>query len=93
MTVLPPQHRPTAQRFVVLLDEGEAYLQYNDGGAGPIEFSYTFVPPPARGRGVGAVLVRHAVAWAHGQGRTIQPTCGYVRSVMQREGLPTEPPA
>lgn len=88
-----PRHDPTAERFVVALDEGEAWLQYHDAGAGPIEFSFTFVPPPARRHGVGAVLVRHAVAWAHGRGRAIRPTCGYVRTVMRREGLPTDPPA
>jgi predicted GNAT family acetyltransferase len=72
-------HDVAAHRFVVRLPAGEAVLSYELAGPGVLDVSSTYVPPPERGRGVAARLVRAAVAHAREEHLKIVPSCWYVR--------------
>lgn len=46
--------------------------------------THTLVPPPIRGRGVAAELVKALVADARAQGFRIDPRCSYVEAMFRR---------
>lgn len=72
-------------RYVLAMPGGEeAYLTYVRGGPDHISIDYSFVPPSARGKGVGARLVAHAVEHARVKGVRITPVCGYVAAEFRR---------
>ena len=77
------QHEMERQRFVIYSDGQESVLEYrlleNDG----IDFSRTFVPEPLRGQGIAEKLVHSGIAWARGQGFTMQASCWYVRRFLR----------
>ena len=77
-------HEPARGRFVVRSGGSESQLIYVAGGKGLVEFRRTWVDPSARGRGVGAGLVRAALKWAKGEGLKVIPTCWFVRTVVGR---------
>ena len=56
----------------------EAVLEYQLLPGEGINFSRTYVPDAARGKGVAEALVRHGLQWANEQGYTIQASCWYV---------------
>jgi len=70
-------------RFVARVDGMEAYLVY-ERRHDVCDIVHTFTPPALRGRDVAAALTRAAVEWAHGEGRRIQPTCGYAERWLAR---------
>jgi hypothetical protein len=69
-------------RFFVELDGEVAYLAYHWTDDGTVDFDYTFVPPAHRHRRLGAALVRHALAWARGEGLTVIASCGFAHRVV-----------
>lgn len=72
-------------RYVLPLEGGEeACLTYVRSGPNHISIDYSFVPPSARGKGVGAELVAHAVTDARETGTKITPLCGYVAAEFRR---------
>ena len=72
------EHDAAQHAFVAHLEEGDAVLGYAPAG-GAIDLQHTFVPEAARGRGAGDALVRAAFAWARANGRTVIPSCPFVR--------------
>ena len=75
-------HQPEQQRFVIELDAGEAVLEYQLLAANGVDFSRTYVPFSARGRGHAEKLVREGLAWAGGQQLVVQASCWYVRKFL-----------
>ncbi|HEU4588217.1 MAG TPA: GNAT family N-acetyltransferase [Gemmatimonadales bacterium] len=73
------QHDTAERRFVIQLPGGAAVLAYEAAGPGLVDFYSTYVPPPERGRGVAAKLVRAGVTFARAEGLRIVPSCWYVR--------------
>ncbi|MET3793375.1 GNAT family N-acetyltransferase [Aquamicrobium terrae] len=72
-------------RYVLPMPGGEeAYLTYVRSSPDHILIDYSFVPPSARGKGVGARLVAHAVEDARANGMRITPVCGYVAAEFRR---------
>ncbi len=75
-------HDEGRHRFVADVAGGEAYLSYEPAGTGRLDFESTFVPPAARGHGVGARLVMAGFAFARDEGCRVIPTCSFVRRVV-----------
>lgn len=78
------QHEPEGRRFVVTVDGAPAFLEYASAGAGRVDFRYTFVSPALRGRGLGAAVVREALAWARREGLKVVPSCWFVAAIVER---------
>lgn len=73
------QHDIAEHRFVIRLPGGDAVLAYAADGPGRVDFYSTFVPPPERGRGIAARLVRAGAEYARAAGLRVVPSCWYVR--------------
>jgi hypothetical protein len=78
------EHDAARHRYVVRYPGGDAELVYAPKGDGVVDLLHTFVPPEARGDGVGDALVRAAFDDARVQGRRIIPTCPYVKAWLYR---------
>jgi len=76
-------HQPEQYRFVSMIDNQEARLEYELLPRHAINFTYTFVPESLRGRGIAEKLVRTALAWAKEQGFTMEASCWYVRRFLR----------
>jgi predicted GNAT family acetyltransferase len=76
-------HEAEHSRFVASVDGREARLEYRLLPGRGVDFSYTFVPAPLRGRGIAEKLVRAGLAWAREQGLAIQASCWYVRRFLR----------
>lgn len=76
-------HQPEQARFIVMLGEQEARLEYNLLPRRGIDFTFTYVPEPLRGRGIAEKLVRTGLAWAREQGFEIEASCWYVRRFLR----------
>lgn len=72
------KHLPSHHRFIAQLPEGQAVLTYRITATGAMDIRSTFVPPAARGRGIGGALVETALSYARAEGRQVIPTCWYV---------------
>lgn len=72
-------------RYELALPDGSlAYLTFSRLAQNHIAIDYSFVPPQARGRGIGAQLVLRAVQDARESGGSITPLCGYVAAEFRR---------
>lgn len=76
------QHQPDQSRFVCDTGNGEAVITYRVQG-NTIDFNHTYVPGTARGRGIAALLVDAAAAWARGQGYALTASCWYARDYLK----------
>ena len=81
----PIQHDTDSHRFTLDVDGQTAYLLYRELGEGVYDYASTFVPPAARGRGIGARIVHHALDHARDQGWKVVPTCWFVREAIERQ--------
>lgn len=84
--VIDVQYRPEEQRFVGTM-EGSDQAAFIEVEPGPLVwvFGYTEVPVAWRGKGVGAALVRAAVAEVRARGGLrIQPACPFVGAYFRR---------
>ncbi|HEX4867076.1 MAG TPA: GNAT family N-acetyltransferase [Acidimicrobiales bacterium] len=69
-------------RYELVLDgEVVGIADYHDRGDALV-FPHTEIEPRHRGKGLGEVLVRHAMDDVRAQGRTIVPTCWFVRDFL-----------
>lgn len=73
------EHDPVGSRFVARLPAGDAVLVYRMVDD-LMDIQSTYVPSSARGRGVGAALVKQALGYAREKGYTVRPTCWYVET-------------
>lgn len=76
-------HQPELTRFVAEIEGQQAVLEYRLLAGQRIDFSYTYVPPLLRGRGIAEKLVRTGLAWARQQSLEIQASCWYVRHFLR----------
>ena len=72
------EHNRPHHRFMVRLLEGDAILAYRMTPSGAMDIRSTYVPPRARGRGIGGALVQAALTYARANGQRVIPTCWYV---------------
>lgn len=75
-------HQADKQRFVILIDDQQALLEYQIEDD-HIDFNRTYVPDALRGRGLAERLVRHGLKWAKAQPLTISASCWYVQKFLR----------
>jgi uncharacterized protein len=73
-----------AGRFDIIVDGEPAGLAAYRRHGSTIEFTHTKIDPKFEGRGLGAVLVRHALDAAREEGLAVRPFCPFVRGYIQR---------
>lgn len=71
------------QRYVLELDGGLAFVDYLREG-GKVIMTHAEVPLPLRGGGIGAELVKGALALVREQGEKVVPLCPFVVQYMRR---------
>ena len=83
---LPVAHEEgrTKGRYVLRLEGAEAEMTYTRAGEHLVIIDHTSVPDALRGRGLGEILVRHAVEDARAAGKTIIPLCAFAKSQFDR---------
>ena len=79
------EHDPEQHRFCHVSDGHVSHLLYRPAGEGLVDFVSTYVDPALRGRGVGARLVEHALAWARESDLKVIPTCWFVAELIERK--------
>ncbi len=80
------RHDPDRHRFFASIGGEEAYLVYTVAGARTLDFTRTYVPDALRHRNIGEAIVKHALAYAAGNGYEVIPTCPFVKWVLARDG-------
>ena len=76
-------HQPEQARFITVIDDQQARLDYELMPRHGINFTFTFVPESLRGHGIAEKLVRTGLAWAREQGYEIEASCWYVRRFLR----------
>ena len=79
-------HDTSNHCFTIELEGDKAVLDYRLSGsptARKIDFTHTWVPPVARGRGVAEKLVRAGLKWAREEEFEIHASCWYVAKFLQ----------
>lgn len=71
---------PSRKRFEIRVDgELAGYAAYDRTGNG-LAFRHTEIDPAFEGKGLGSVLVRHALDAARAEGVPVLPYCPFVRT-------------
>lgn len=78
-------HDEAGGRFVLTRDGLESYVLYRRLSPGVVELARTYTPPPLRGRGIAARVVRHALEWADAEGLKVVPSCWFVAELIDRD--------
>lgn len=78
------RHQRQRQRFVVTIDDQEAFLEYRMLAPDVIDFVHTYTPAELRGRGLAAQLVQTGTEFAHDRGWRIIATCSYVAAWLKK---------
>jgi predicted GNAT family acetyltransferase len=79
------RHDEAQGKFFAETPGGEARLVYSRLDERTLDFRSTYVPPAARGRGLGALLVLRGLAYARDHGYMVVPTCPFVADVVAAE--------
>lgn len=77
------RHDVARSLFYVELGDVQATLSYSQPDSRTIDYRSTFVPPHHRMKGIGRVLVCHALDYAKREGLKVIPTCWFVADVMR----------
>ncbi|MBM7415696.1 MULTISPECIES: GNAT family N-acetyltransferase [Nocardiaceae] len=78
------EHHPDRQRFEILVGaEVAGYAEYRQTDPTVRDFDHTVTLPEFRGRGLAAVLVRHALDDTRAAGLKIVPSCSYVHHFVE----------
>ncbi|HVZ21037.1 MAG TPA: GNAT family N-acetyltransferase [Vicinamibacterales bacterium] len=72
-----------AKRYELHLDGQTAFVAYRDVNGARV-LSHTEVPDAFAGKGVGGRLVKGTLDLVKAEGRTIVPSCPFVRSYIER---------
>lgn len=89
MTEKTVSHQPEKNRFVIMLGDQEAVLDYRLSRNATVttdatvNFTHTYVPPDLRGKGLAEALVRTGLKWARQNDYQIQASCWYVAKFLR----------
>ena len=76
-------HDPAAHRFQAQVEGLWAVCVYRRVD-NVLHITHTEVPRALEGRGIAALLVQEALAWARSEGLHVHPACSYVAAYMRR---------
>ena len=77
-------HNVDANRFEVLLDNGQfAYLEYEETNFG-LNFTHTYVPSAFEGKGIAAAIVQFGLEYTRKNNLLLVPSCSYVATYIER---------
>ena len=82
-TAIAVRHNAQASRFEAQVDGQLARCEYRLHDGVMVLF-HTEVPPALEGRGIGATLVRAALAHAAAEGLRVRPRCSFVSAYLAR---------
>ncbi|MGE4070406.1 MAG: GNAT family N-acetyltransferase [Lysobacterales bacterium] len=77
-------HQPQRQRFVIVADGAEAFVEYRMLAPEVIDFVHTYTPAQLRGQGLAGKLVEAAVGYARQQGWRVIGSCSYVAAWLEK---------
>jgi uncharacterized protein len=77
-------HQTQQQRFVVVVDGAEAFVEYRMLAPDVIDFVHTYTPAQLRGKGLAGKLVEAAVGYARQQGWRVIGSCSYVAAWLEK---------
>jgi predicted GNAT family acetyltransferase len=82
--LMPPVVDDTVAHRLEIADGGEiAFLKYRANG-NVIEYLHSETPPALQGRGYAGALAKFALDRDKAAGRTVIPTCSFVKTYIQR---------
>jgi len=76
-------HEKENERFVIFIDDKEAFVEYNIG-KGELNLYHTHTDPELRGKGLAAQVVRAALEYIKENNLKVIPTCSYVRAFIKK---------
>ena len=76
--------RGSGEQYVLVVDGHEAVLTFQDVDGDKRITDHTLVPRELGGRGIGKKLVARAVEDARADGKSIVPTCWFVKQQIDR---------
>ncbi|MHB1686381.1 MAG: GNAT family N-acetyltransferase [Ignavibacteriaceae bacterium] len=77
-------HDKDNQRFYVIVDGRESYLQYLKVEEKVLNYYKTYVPNELRGKGIAGKIVEAALNFARENDYKIIPSCSYVDTFIER---------
>lgn len=77
------RHNEAADRFEYESEGVIAYIQY-DLFDKVMDLTHTIVPSSLEGRGIGGMLVKHALEYARENGYKVKPTCWFVDKFIKK---------
>lgn len=77
------RHNEAADRFEYESEGVIAYIQY-DLFDKVMDLTHTIVPGSLEGRGLGGMLVKHALEYARENGYKVKPTCWFVDKFIKK---------
>lgn len=84
-------HLPEQQKFIIELEGGPAYLEYELGKDGSCLIMHTEVPAAHSGKGYASCLAKEALAYVQEQGLKVMPYCTYMATYLIRHRQQYEP--
>lgn len=84
-TLFDIDHQSEQSRFIILVADDAAVLEYQLLDNNIVDFTRTYVPPRHRGQGHAEALVQAGLAWANQQGYQLQASCWYVDKFLKSD--------
>lgn len=79
------EHQADQGRFILIIDGENAFLRYSKTDDRTLDFFSTFVPPNLRQQGIGERIVRFALEYAKKNDYKVNPSCWFVKKIMERD--------
>ncbi|MDO6390419.1 GNAT family N-acetyltransferase [Pontibacter sp. BT731] len=78
------KHDKEYQQFTARLGEEDAELAYATPSEEVMDFTHTYVPESARGKGVANKLIEEGLCYAEENGKKVVATCPVVKKFIDR---------
>jgi len=78
------EHDKKYQQFSILLGDEDAELAYATPSEKVLDFTHTYVPESARGKGIASKLITEGLQYADLNGYRIIATCPAVKAYIKR---------